>query len=162
MTCVRTSPRKAAHPRQGKRSGGDRQNNRNAFDQRMSKILLEFIEPYRGSPVRPHMLLGIVGAGVVAWNASMLPEEERDSAITRSLIRVLAGGSRIRVLAMRIRTAILGEPEVIVGIKQLVLHMIQRKLRFYPNIRRCILDYEVTETEGEVRLVVMSTLAPAN
>jgi hypothetical protein len=147
--------------RRSRRSGGGRGlAGRAGADQKMSAVLLDLIDPYKEAADTPAAMENLVIAGMTAWNAALLPENERDSVITELSDALTSGGSPLKRLRSKIRTAIFGKPKEIVGFKQLVYELVERKLKYHAANRRFILDYELTQTEEDIHLFVMSTLTP--
>ncbi len=124
----------------------------------MSKVIVDFIEPYREVADTDEGVERLVAVGVEAWNISMLPEKERNAAIARLVRMALCGGSAIKRLRLMIRTAILGESRDFAEFKGFVNELVERKLRHYAENRRLIMGYELTQTADDFHLSVVSTL----
>jgi hypothetical protein len=61
--------------------------------EKMSEVLEEFIEPYVESATTPEAYDKLIALAIIAWNAALLEETERQNLITRSIeaIRATAG-----------------------------------------------------------------------
>lgn len=123
----------------------------------MSTVLLEFIEPYRESADTPEATKSLVALGALAWNLSLLPEHERDSFLAQALTKGTGGSSLVGRLATRIGAGVVGESRETADFKRIVHELVERKLRYYEENRRFILSYELSQTEGHIHLVVLST-----
>lgn len=127
-----------------------------AASQKMSEVLLDFIAPYRESAETDEEMERLLVAGIAAWNLALLPEAAREAAIADVARRSLLGGSVIRRLASRLRSAVLGPSVDLVEFRQLLGALVARKLGYFAENRRFILDYELSETDAETRLFVVS------
>ena len=126
----------------------------------MSEVLLDFIEPYRSFADTDEAMEKLVIIGITAWNVSMLPEDERDATITKLAIGAIGGQSLVRRITSKIRTALLGVSRDVEDFKQVVYELIERKLRHYAANQRFIVSYELSQTEDDIHLFVVSTLTP--
>ena len=128
------------------------------FDQKMSEVLLDLVELYKRFAETPEAIEKLVVVGIAAWNASMLPEQQRDSTVANLAMAVVNGNSFVRRVTSKIRTAILGESRDVTEFKQIVHELIERKLQHYPKIKRIIVSYEISPREDDIYLTVVSTL----
>jgi hypothetical protein len=133
----------------------------------MSEVLLEFIEPYRNLAHNDSALKKLIALGVVAWNVSLLPEDQREKSLDDFASSLFA---RKRLWPIRIKNWIhnvirskrAGEgkaqlPEV-GDFKEIVYEMMERKLKHFTRNRRFIVSYQVEARDDDVQLFVASTL----
>jgi hypothetical protein len=143
-----------------KRSRKKPKSRRRGFDEKMSAVLLDFIEPYQQYADTPEAMEKLVIMGITAWNVALLPENERSAMIPKLATAALKGGSPVRRLMSTIRTAILGQSREVADFKGIVNDLVKRKLQHYAENRRFILNYEFAQTADDVHLFVVSTLTP--
>jgi hypothetical protein len=105
-------------------------------DLRLSERLVDLIAPYRqdGLTLQRHELL--IGAAATAWNLSLLPVAERSDALREAL-----SSAKIRDVE--------GTAEVIVA-------LMRRKEQLFPDDRRTIVSWEVSESDDQCHVVVAS------
>ena len=109
--------------------------------EKMSEVLEEFIEPYIESATTPEAYHKLIALAIIAWNAALLEETERQNLITQSAEAILA-------------TA--GE-EWKKDLQDILAMFIERKQRYFANNRRYILNYHLSETKKGYHLAVIST-----
>jgi hypothetical protein len=137
-------------------------------DEKMSEVLLEFIEPYRHLARDDTALEKLIALGAVAWNVSLLPESERASALDQ-FATGLFRGKRFALLRRFGRMArnwmrrgrgvgADGESAEEADFKAMVYELIEQKLRRFAHNRRMIVSYQVNFTDGDVQVFVASTL----
>jgi hypothetical protein len=105
---------------------------------KMSEVLEEFVAPYLGHTRNHGEREKLFSIAIVAWNLSLMPEDERQQAIDQ----VLAGQS---VLARQDTQEILDE-------------MIARKQQYFTDNERLIVDFELQDRRNDWQLSVASTL----
>jgi hypothetical protein len=108
---------------------------------KMSEVIVEFAEPLLDAARDDREYRNALGLAIVAWNVSLLPERMWTATLPKHL-RELAS-----------------EEDVADDLGHLLTGLIHRKERFYPHVRRLVLDYEITRSSGDRRLDVVSTLA---
>lgn len=134
----------------------------------MSAVLLEFIEPCRDEALDDAAVENLIALGIVAWNVALLPPDKREESLNdfcaklfrrnwKALLR-RSGRWLRRLIGRRREAAPEVEPPEVAEFKQLTHELIGRKLRYYPHNRRFIMDYQLTITEDDVHLSVVSTL----
>lgn len=111
-------------------------------EEKMSKVLIDFVEPYLEFADTEEAHRKLLTLAVMAWNASFLPEKEHQDMIDR-------------VLDAGIPT---GTEELKTGLKDIVNMLIARKKVYYSEYTRKIIDFELTDTGRDYRLSVASTL----
>ena len=158
MTRAKRSRKKRTSRRRSNRRPDYIPRSRMGFDQKMSQVLLDFVEPYKQFAETPEAIEKLVVIGIAAWNASMLPEQQRDSTVANLAMSIVKGNSLVRRVTSKIRTAILGESRDVAEFKQLVYELIERKLQYYPEIKRLIVSYELSPREDDIHLIIVSTL----
>src|SRR6516165_11203247 len=110
--------------------------------EKMSEVLEDFIEPYREVAHNEDALRKLLDLGVLAWNAALLPEEQRRTAIDEILREGLPGSSKEdRALA-----------------KEIIETLVRRKEERFAANQRAIISFELTDTGHGYHLTVASTL----
>jgi hypothetical protein len=104
---------------------------------KMSEVLLEFLEPYSQYWKTKEELNKLLGVAVIAWNASLLPSNERKEIIENA----------VKV----------APPEIRQDMKVIVEEMMQRKERHFAHNKRMIMNYQVTMTKEGPHVTVLST-----
>ena len=105
---------------------------------KMSKVLEDFAKPYMESNPTEESLRKLLTVASVAWNAALLPPIEREKLLRETEETLPA--------ELRNDYRIVIEP------------MIERKLAYFADNRRMILNFELTMGRGNPFLNVMSTL----
>lgn len=113
---------------------------------KMSEVLGAFVEPYAEGADSEEAYRKLLTLGVVAWNASFFPEDERQAMIDKVLDEGIPQGSK----------------ELKRGLKNIVNELLARKLAYFAEYTRDILDFQVTDTGTGYHLSVVSTLEEAN
>jgi hypothetical protein len=134
-------------------------------DQRMSEVILKFIKPYQELAQGDSGLEKLIGLGVVAWNLSLLPSNEREDALNNLVTDLFRSKSAIKRLGSMIcswigvgqKTEAKVSSVEVTEFKRIVYEMVEHKLRRFARNRRFIVSYHV-ETAGEdMQLFVAST-----
>ncbi len=110
---------------------------------KMSAVLGEFIEPYVQFTDSLESYRKLVTLALVAWDISLLPEEEQEAAIDRVITEKVTQDRKVQT-----------------GLKKIVYELLARKKAYFSQYRRRILDFEVTEAGDQYYLAVVSTLEP--
>ncbi len=110
--------------------------------QKMSEVLEDLIEPYRELAVDERSFRMLLNMGMLAWNVSELPEQEREPTIDRLLSESMFGV----------------HPEDWLPAKVLVQSLVRRKLEFFADNHRLIYSYQLTDRGDDYHLSVASTL----
>ena len=160
MSRKKRSRKKPKNRRYGQGDSDSLIRSRQGADQKMSEVLLDFIEPYRQFANTDEAMERLVVMGITAWNVSLLPEHKRDTMLTELAAAALSGGSLVRRIASRVRTAIFGQSRDVADFKQIVYEMVERKLQHYAENRRFIANYKLSQTKDDIHLFVVSTLTP--
>jgi hypothetical protein len=110
-------------------------------DVKMSDVLFAFIEPYRPYADTDETFRKLIAVAVVAWNAALYPEDERQDRLEPILQATLPADEPARQ-----------------EFKAVVNELIARKQKHFSEYRRMILDYELTDTGSGYHLSVASLL----
>ncbi len=109
--------------------------------EKMSGVLLEFIEPYVKFADTDEAYRKLVTIAIVAWNAALLSPEKREEMINN-----LVKGMKMGFWERRDFRRIMGM-------------MIKRKLEHFAENNRLIVNYELQDLGDQIHLSVASTLA---
>lgn len=112
--------------------------------EKMSEVIQRFIAPYMPFVHNLGDMERLVTTALVAWNAALLPSAERAAMLARS-------SESVRKLAGR---------EAEEDFRIIVDEMMQRKQRYFPEIKRFVIDFTVTDEGNQFRLTVVSSLTP--
>ena len=108
--------------------------------EKMSEVLMEFIEPYEATADTPEKLERLLSISVIAWNAGLASGPRRDKLLQDSLQML--------------------PPNVQQELRAFFAVMIPRKETTFASITRFILDYQLTMTPSGPHLSVISTFTP--
>ena len=109
---------------------------------RMSEVLSEFVEPYVQYTETEEDYRKVLTLATLAWNASFLPEEQREDMITDVMDKGLSGA----------------DADLKAGLRKVVDEMIARKQVHFAEYRRDIIDFELIDTGEGYHLTVASTM----
>jgi len=105
---------------------------------KLSAVLLEFIEPYKKDAPTTEGYDKLVTMAVIAWNAALEDGAERTKYIQAMVNAIVdMAGEEWRKDA-----------------ENVIEMMVERKERYFPDDKRYIVDYRLTETNQEYRLAV--------
>jgi len=110
--------------------------------EKMSEVLLDFAKPLIDEYEDDKALYNALQISSIAWNASFFPPKERKKLIDESLNEHISDKNGREM------------------VKEILLEMLRRKEKDFPNIKRMILDLQVSYKDGQQHLDVIST--PAN
>ena len=105
---------------------------------KMSEVLGELVRTFRDSAETLQSYNVLLMMGSLAWNATLVPSSERIALIEEVLGSLPEADRRIGA--------------------QLLDDLMLRKERLFPENRRMIIDYEVTDEETEWHLQVVSSM----
>jgi hypothetical protein len=105
---------------------------------KMSEVLLDFIRPYEDTWETEEQFRKLILVAMIAWNATLMPDEEGKKLIEDALNGLPPEAQEDFLIIMR--------------------DLIGRKLEFFADNKRMILDYELRWGDGEPFLSVISTL----
>ncbi len=122
---------------------------------KMSEVLEDFVEPYlefvrNNHQQRKHLF----GMAMTAWNLSLLPEDEREVMLEKAIEQATAG----TVLEKAIEQATAGTDLLKQGFSAIIGSMITRKLDYFADNRRLIVNFELKDMGDGFQLLVASTL----
>ena len=105
---------------------------------KLSAVLLDFLDPEIEDWETEDELRKLIGFGIVAWNAALLPPEE---------------------MKIEISTALSGLPlDTRIALKSVLDMLIRRKREYYADDRRLVLEYHLSMTRNGPHLSVVSSL----
>jgi hypothetical protein len=110
--------------------------------EKMSAVLEDFVEPYRALADTEDGFRNLLNLGMLAWNAALLPEDQRRAMIDEMLA---AGLSR-------------APGEVRARARELVEALVRRKEEHFAANRRMIVSFTLTDRGDDYHLSVASTL----
>lgn len=110
----------------------------NASQEKMSEVILKFIEPYRRYAGSTNAVNSLVALALVAWNTTLLPPEKRQESLEESIL----------IMPEEMRDMC----------RDLLSEMMKRKQRYFSQYDRMVLDFEVADMGDGFHLSVVSTL----
>lgn len=113
-------------------------------DIKMSEVILEFAQPVLERAETDEQWKKGLCIAIVAWNAALLKEAEREEMIDA----FLSG------LSPAVQKTVDGDE----ALKTILLALIARKAEYFPDENRFIVSYEVSGAEPNLHLAVASTL----
>lgn len=113
---------------------------RESSGEKMSKVLLQLIEPYRRLAQGRADLEKLLTVSMIAWNASLMPKGERESFLTKRIDLALSHWS----------------DNLVKDFRTMVDGFIKRKELLFPENKRFIVDYELLERGNKYYLSVIS------
>jgi hypothetical protein len=108
--------------------------------EKMSEVLLEFIEPYKHLGNNEEQYRKLISMAVVGWNMALLPENERKNVINKFAKKMKLGFWEKR------------------DFRGVINDFVERKLKYFPDNKRYIIDFEITDLGDRDHLSVISTL----
>ncbi len=109
--------------------------------EKMSEVLLEFIEPYKQSAETEDAYGKLITLAIVAWNAALFAPEKR-----KEMVNDLLNGMKLGFWERR-------------DFRGIIEMMVARKLEHFAANRRLIVNYELQDLGNRIHLSVASTLA---
>jgi hypothetical protein len=111
-------------------------------EEKMSEVLLEFIEPFEDLTTTSEAYRKLIALAVIAWNAALLKGADRQNLIVESTKTILAmAGEEWRQ-----------------DLNNILAMLVERKERYFAHNKRFIIDYRLSETKKSYHLSVISTL----
>ena len=107
---------------------------------KLSNAITTLLSPYSDMRRNYNVFRTIVAIACFAWNASLLDEPERDEMVKQGVIQFKG------------KTDAKGLNEF----NQFFYELIERKLLLFPNDRRFVTSFDVTETKDTFRVFVTS------
>jgi len=108
--------------------------------EKMSVILKKFVEPYLEYVDSEESYQKLITLAVMAWNASLLPEEDGQRMIDDIFGKGLPKG----------------ETELIAGLREIVDSLVARKKAYFSKYRRQIIDFDVEDLGNQYYISVAS------
>lgn len=106
----------------------------------MSDAISQIVEPYRDDALDYHAFRTLVTFACTAWNASILSDDKRKEMLN-AMLTALPANKRDRSEAL-----------------SLVKELMNRKNILYPDVKRLIVDFKVTDLGDDFHIAVASTL----
>jgi len=106
----------------------------------MSDAISELIEPFREDAPDYNSVSSLVTFACIAWNTSILPEEQRNEAFGK-MVDLLPGDIEERLETLN-----------------LLSELMERKRKLFPNVSRAILEHKVTDRGGDFHIAIASTM----
>jgi len=110
----------------------------------MSDAISQLIEPYKDDAPDYNSFNNLVTFACIAWNTSVLPENQRNEALGK-MLDVIPGRMEDRLDTL----ALLAE-------------LMERKRNLFPNVTRMIMEYKVTDQGNNFHIAVASTMDKKN
>jgi len=110
--------------------------------EKMSEVLRRFVEPYAGAANTKEAYGKLLTLALTAWNAALMPEAERPAMLEQVLDKGLTS------VPVSLRKEL----------RAFVDELIARKLKYFADNRRMIIDFTIEETPTSFHLAVVSTL----
>lgn len=117
----------------------DRGRSDNGWTEKLSEVLVEFIEPRQGAETSDEYRQ-LIGIGALAWNLALMGGERQqflEEALSCCSDDTVSRG----------------------GLEEILEELIGRKQRYFAHDRRFILDYDLTPKAGQLHLTVLSALS---
>jgi hypothetical protein len=115
---------------------------RSAGESKISAVFSEFLEPFRHYATNNAAYIKLVGLGVSAWNTALLPEDAQFEFINKTMPTLFTDMTEAQRADMY----------------SLIGSMVQRKLRFFANDRRYIVQFHIDDAGNGYKLMMASTL----
>ena len=106
--------------------------------ERMSEVLMEFVEPYSGQWETLEELDKLLSFASIAWNAALLPSSKQATFIDEAVAKM--------------------PPDLRPEMRTRLEEMVQRKLTHFAGIKRAIINFQVSMTPEGPHVLVASTL----
>ena len=106
----------------------------------MSDAISQIIKPYANDAPDYNSFNNLVTFACIAWNTSVLPEDQRNEALGK-MVDVIPGKMEDRFDTLALLT-----------------ELMERKRKLFPNIRRMIMEYKVTDRGNDFHIAIASTL----
>jgi len=111
----------------------------NTQKEKMSEVLLEFAKPLTDECENDKAFYNALQICIIAWNSSFLSPEERTKLIDESFNKYINDNDEREIA------------------KEILSKMLERKQKKFPNIKRMILDFQISYKDGQQHLNVISS-----
>jgi hypothetical protein len=108
---------------------------------KMSDVLEAFAEPYLEFATNHNQREKLFSVAIIAWNAAIMPEQDRQLIIEKTLEQGLKGDAQSQQDA-----------------RDIIDEMISRKQQLFADNQRYILDFQLQDSGKQFHLSVASTL----
>jgi hypothetical protein len=105
----------------------------------ISDAINNIIEPYRDTAPDYQAFKKLVMVACTAWNASILPPDEREKMLTDM-------------------GKLMPDPQSREDFVEIVKDLMKRKKKLYPNVDRMIVEFKVTDRGDDFHIAIASTL----
>ncbi|MCI5147934.1 MAG: hypothetical protein D3916_00740 [Candidatus Electrothrix sp. MAN1_4] len=139
-----TQPRKTAQARLAKkirRSGKKVSVNPQGLE-RMSDVIEEFAEPLLADCRNADEAKKAIQFAMIVWNLTLLPEKEQDNKI-QEMLDALSPSDKI---------------DAITQTRYFINLLITRKKKMFPDIKRTVIDFQLSGSGSNLRLDIASTM----
>jgi hypothetical protein len=109
--------------------------------EKMSDVLLTFIKPYLNTVKSLKDYKSLIMLGIIAWNASIMPLEKQEEAISIQLPKIVSK------MPNNIKNDMM----------DIINDLMERKQKYFMGIKRLILEYTVEEKGEDFHLSVVSS-----
>ena len=109
---------------------------------KMSKVLEDFVEPYREEAKTKEAIRRLLTLATIAWNAALFPKPEQQEIIDQMITDDLVQGDK----------------KLKEDIQDVIKELIARKNRYFSEHKRMIIDFELQDEGKDCHLSVASTL----
>ena len=113
-----------------------------AGHEKMSVVLEDFVEPFRGFADTEDAFRKLLSLALVGWNAALLPEDRRRAMIDEMIEAAFSRASEADRAQAR----------------ELIEALVRRKEQHFAENRRAIVSFELTDRGDDYHLAVASTL----
>lgn len=114
--------------------------------EKMSAVLLKFLKPYLNTVNSFRDYKSLITLGIIAWNASLLPPEKQEEAVSIQLPKIVSK------MPKNIKSDMM----------DIINELMERKQKYFKEIKRLILEYTVEEKGENFDLSVVSSLIKNN
>jgi hypothetical protein len=115
---------------------------------KMSEVLLEFASPLFDPSDDDEYFGKAIALAAASWNAALLPSEKQEASIEGLIDKISSSG------ACDVDTA----REINASLKEIVLMLLERKRSYFPDNKRVIVDYQISNFKDQRNVLVASTL----
>jgi len=111
---------------------------------KLSQAISTLISPFKDMGSTYQSFSALVAIACMAWNASLIDEPERGE-----MVKQVVGVFKDKT-----------EAKGLLEFSQFSYELIERKLQLFPNDRRFVYKFDVTETKGDFHVFVLSLDKP--
>jgi hypothetical protein len=105
---------------------------------KMSEVILDFVKPYWDRACTKEDMEKTLSLGIIAWNSALVPQEEREAFLQKSMNTFPA--------------------EIRADFRTVLDPLIERKLAYFTDNRRFILNYTLNMRSTGPYLEILSSL----